>query len=292
MCDIKKKRAKKALQNKNLQGLIALKSPRQHHYLKATSCCEAGDVKEGKITFRYCRSRVCTICNNIRTAKLINSYSSELDWERSYLVTLTCRNCTGNSLRSQIQAMKKVLYNCRQTLRRRGVDLDGIYTMEVTYNEKRRTYHPHFHMILSGVDDEICQQFLDLWRRGCTKVDLKTVTVAQDFRRVKDDSALLELFKYITKSLNENPRAVDTIIGATWGLRMVQPFGNIKAQDEEVEIEKTYSIDAIEGDRFRWVQDDWYSLLTGESLTELFLTKKPALECANSRGNSLVVASG
>ena len=277
MCTLKKKRAKKALQNETFVKLIELENERQSHYLKATQCCESGQVVDGKIVFRYCRSRVCRICSNIKTATLINKYESQFDWNQSHLITLTCQNTTGHDLSQTLKKLKSQFYLVRQTLRRRGIELDGVYTLEITYNKSAKTYHPHFHIITTGSTDSHCQQVIDLWLRAMAKNGIYAVSDGQDYRKAKDSDAMKELFKYVTKDLKyASPIVLDTIIAASWNKRMVQTFGNIRAQDETQQEVATYSIEAPEGDLFRWAGDDWYSILSGESLIELYRLKNTA----------------
>jgi plasmid rolling circle replication initiator protein Rep len=278
MCTLTKKRTKKALQNESLVKLIELKNERQDHYLKATQCCQAGDIVDGKIVFRYCRSRICRICNNIKTATLINKYESSFDWENSHLLTLTCQNSIGQELSNTISEMKKCWYLVRQKMRRDGIDLNGIYTTEVTYNKELNTYHPHFHIITTGLTGSNCEKVVKAWLETLERKNIYAVSHAQDWRKVKDSSAMLELFKYVTKDFKETSAEVlDTIIKSVWGKRMVQTFGNIKAQDETQQEVATYTIDAVEGDRFLWAGDDWYSAMTGESLIQLYRLKKPPI---------------
>ena len=279
MNQLQSRARKKALQNENLVSLIELANERQDHYLKASQCCSAGEIKDGKVVMRYCRSRICRICNNIKTATLINKYQSQFDISRTHFVTLTFKNVEKEQLRQSLKDQKRILYNTRQALRRKGINLSGIYTTEITYNEKSKEYHPHIHMMVQGSFSD-CEELVCCWVARSNKMGYNCSFLAQDIQKVSGPESFKELFKYVSKWYKDKDGkldavVVDTIIEATWGLRMVQTFGDIIAQSEEIQEESIIPINAIEGDMFLWASDDWYSITTGESLSKLLPAKKP-----------------
>ena len=275
-----------------LGGLIDLNNDRADHYKKATACCSSAEVKEGKVVMRYCRSRVCAICASVKTATLMNRYQSEFErYGEKQLVTLTAKAVNKEELKDRIKLMKKQLQLLRLKSRREGVNLSGIYSIEVTYNEKADTYHPHIHSIVVGTAFH-GKWVTNLWYFYCIKNGLECSLKAQDYRHC-DEKAFKEVFKYITKfkkndGSTQNPKVIDTIVSATWGQRSIITFGDVRAQDEEIQEVATYDCEAIEGDIFLWsysekVQEaDWYSIQTGEALSPLI---KPLKILTESRGD-------
>lgn len=83
-------------------------------------------------------------------------------------------------------------------------------SLEITYNKKNDTYHPHFHMILAVnknyfTDDRVYlsqEKWTNLWQ-SCLKVDYTPIV---DVRRIKEDKnkgfgkAVAETAKYTVKA--------------------------------------------------------------------------------------------
>jgi len=272
-----RKRAKaKAITNAICFKLVTLDSPLEKSYRNTLYCSDRLDQANGKITTKYCKNRWCLVCNRIRTAKLINTYSDPMEkLQDPQLVTLTIPNMIGSDLPGSIAQMTKTFQKIKNTMRLRETPIVGIRKLEVTYNPKRKDFHPHFHLIIEGED--IALDIVNFW--------LKHFPLAresgQDIRRA-DMNAGKELFKYFTKLLIKVdgktvfiPQAMDTIFRSMKGRRVFQAMG-MKREAENVEdIEDLKAIEDLEletnlGDdcSWFWQQDalDWVNIETGEIL--------------------------
>jgi hypothetical protein len=144
--------------------------------------------------------------------------------------------------------------------------------LEITYNAKTNTYHPHIHLLH---DEKIGDLIIDehLKRNQTSSI------LGQDTRPMGAND-LIEVFKYATKFLikdNENKNqlniysfALDEIMMALDGLRTFQPFGAIRAKNNEDDefIEDELIAEIVENndfDYFNWIEHDWFSMSTGEA---------------------------
>jgi hypothetical protein len=230
---------------KVVYGLLQLNSPLHKQYQRAYYCSNTLSArKPGQlIADKYCNSRACNICNRIRTAKLMNGYINQLgDINELKFGTLTAgKRVTCDELPKRIDEMissfrliinKKLRY---MHGRKGGVKWSGVRKIEVTYCHKTNTYHPHIHFIGGQYSDIIIQEWLKLFPNASHK--------AQDLRTA-DKNSLNELFKYSTKQLSRTkgnnmqidicPVALDVIFRALDKRRTFQPYGIIKAVNEEV----------------------------------------------------------
>ena len=120
---------------------------------------EGGGRRLAKANF--CRLRLCPMCAWRRSLKLFSQVSAITDAilaekkARFIFVSLTVRNCNGAELRDTIERMNRGWK--RLTGRRnRGISQAEVFrknclgymrAVEVTYNGKADTFHPHIHAI-------------------------------------------------------------------------------------------------------------------------------------------------
>ena len=236
--------------------------------------------KSGKITGKYCKCRWCLVCNAIRTAIAINTYSPVLDtWEDAHFVTLTQRTVSAENLKEQLDSMQSIFKAICENSKRKfqrgkcSFRLVGVKKLECTYRPQSNRYHPHFHIITETA--EMAKVLHDQWvvRNPTAMVE------GQDVRRA-DKGSYKELFKYMTKVIASTGKrmtkddkreihtsSLDIIFNAMHRRRTLQNFGfrlpketNVSASD--IDVEELQSI-------LEWHQEvsDWVDVNTGELLT-------------------------
>ncbi len=279
-----KKRAKsKYITMGFLSDLIALKSSLEKSYKNTWFCVKEliYDHEKSKITGKYCNNRWCLVCNRIRTGKLINGYFGEISgFKEKHMVTLTIPNISESDLKPAIKDMNKTFRKILDIARKRALKINGIRKTECTYNFKTDTFHPHYHLI---VDGKLQSEFIvKEWLKKYPGAKRK----AQDIR-VANDNSIKELFKYFTKIVtrtkeqnkNEYPvfiKPLDAINRAFYGLRVFQPFGEVKKQSEDIEDIQSENLEFVfDGNIWEWIQteSDWVSEF-GELLTQNNYNKK------------------
>lgn len=275
---IQKRARRKYLTYPFIFSLIGLDSPMKKAYWNTFHCCK--DVWHNKevsdrYLAKYCKQRWCLVCASIRTAVLINAYQPILaEWKDKSFLTLTVKNCSVEALRSKIKEMNKVFYNAIQLGRKRkGINVLCVKKMEVTYNDTRKDYHPHFHVIVETREQaEFIQAYWlkhfgkDEANELCQKIVPAT------------DASMVELFKYFTKIITKNkiipPENLNEIFCAIRGMHTVRPFGfkvslPENPDDIEFDVEKIELAENEYIELFGWEQElhDWVSKQTGEMLS-------------------------
>ena len=165
----------------------------------------------------FCRNRLCPICNWRKSLKMFSQMSEIVEKMtddrrdlRFIFLTLTVKNCKGDELSDTIDHMNKafkLMTDKKQTLAiAKSVKqyiLGYFKALEITYNRKADTYHPHFHVVLAVPDSYFTRGFtktakwVEIWQK-CLGIDYKPVV---DVRSVDtaDKGALCEISKYATK---------------------------------------------------------------------------------------------
>ena len=203
--------------------------------------CQSNIVShEGKLYGKYCKNRHCPLCCSIRKATLINQYLPAVQgWESPHFVTLTVRACTAKQLRKRLHDMNRGFGIITTKYRKQAgkTKLQGIRALECCFNPVRRTYNPHFHILVPNraTAEILIQEWLNL----CTpKFALRGAQHMRPIRNLEKD--LIETIKYgakiftepdLNKSLQSdvNPTiyaaALYNIYDGMKGLRLFERFG-------------------------------------------------------------------
>lgn len=236
------KRARSKYHTLNLlEQLTSLGSENQTTYQRATECCNALKQDEQFLTSKYCKTRCCIVCNNIRTAELINRFKTPISsLGKTMFTTLTIPNVKWEILQQTIQTMIDQFREISKSIRKYYSipehPFSGVRRIEITYNSTTDTYHPHLHILHnSGYENILLEKWLSL--------NPTAKSWCQDTRET-DQNTLTEIFKYSFKVVQGSKKkpeiyvsALDKIITASKSKRLVQPFGklfNIKSEDKDL----------------------------------------------------------
>lgn len=198
---------------------------------------------EGRITgANFCKHRYCPICQWRASRKVYGQIAQIYDYiatpqSRFALLTLTIRNMTNleDGVKQCFEGLKRFTNN-----RNVKKSIQGwMRTLEITYNDKDLTWHPHVHMLLHLSDNYFTddkayltqREYERIWRL-CVRADYITQV---DVRAIKDDvtGALAEVAKYAVKpsSVLTSHAEVETIrelIAATYHRRLRSFGGSFK----------------------------------------------------------------
>jgi hypothetical protein len=225
---------------------VALDTSRMiKQYQAAMHCCRHIHIHESEQRMWRCKSKVCTNCSRIRTAKYIEKYLPLLQrWMgNAHLVVLTIRTMPESELLSVLKKMIDTLSRYSNTTRQRskrgkGRPFKAIRTIEITYSVHRDEYHPHFNLIVP--DKETAQAVIEYWLNAYptqTDKNAQFMTLIDTSKGAL--SAMKEVFKYVTKHTAEDItgkqksisiNAMHTIYEAMRGLHCVNAYG-ITADD-------------------------------------------------------------
>jgi plasmid rolling circle replication initiator protein Rep len=157
---------------------------------------------------RFCRVRLCPVCQWRRSLKTFAQMSQVLDVATSdgyqfIFLTLTMKNCSGSDLSNELTHL---LLSFNRLMKYKDVQkaVKGFYRgCEVTHNVNTDEYHPHIHAILAvrsgyfGGTMYLSQaRWTELWQRAL-QVEYTPII---DVRKCKGGSkAIAEACKYAVK---------------------------------------------------------------------------------------------
>lgn len=139
----------------------------------------------------FCNNRFCPFCSWLkakRTAFELLELIKVVEYKEKFaflFITLTVPNTPRERLREEIENFNKSFKRLFQTEEFKAFNKGFIRKLEVTYNEERNDYHPHFHLVVAvnksyftSRDYMSKRRLLELWQRATrnpaiTQVDIK-----------------------------------------------------------------------------------------------------------------------
>lgn len=258
-------------------------------YINSYYCSAEIQQRGNKVSTNYCKTRWCNTCNNIYTAKMINTFSPLLkEFEEPRFVTLTLPTVQGGVLPYHIKYRTSTLTKIIRKVSDKLGPVNALRKLECTYNLKDDLYHPHIHMIMDGEKkaDMIVKQWLEIHPQA-------------DPGAQQNDACYgkyeLELFKYFTKLVTKtgkvnflNAHSLNTIFESMRGSRVYASYGSLYGLklDENFSDLDALVLEDLPDTISRWIYDqkqlDWYSPETGE----LFTGYKPSESLVQLLNNS------
>jgi len=257
---------------------------RAQQYWNSWHCQSRLTVGNGRTFGNFCKNRFCLVCLTNRKADIINRYYPTLSkWEDPHFVTLTIKSVPAHKLNKwmkeeMIRAFRRIREKYKKRHQRgKAPKLIGVKSLECNYNPIRKTYNPHFHIIVPN--REIAEILKKEWQLLWTKEH--TYHKAQHIRRVGNlERDLVEIIKYGSKIFTEPDMkkkaqskippliyaaALDNIFCAMKGHRLFDRFGfNLdKAVRKKGKQQVVVDYEEISYDR---CASDWVNYDTGEVL--------------------------
>lgn len=258
-------------------------------YWNTYHCLNNVITSNGQVYGKYCKNRFCTLCCGIRKAEFINKYLPIIQtWDEPYFVTLTVKAQPARNLKKWMGGMKRafelILNRCKKRHQRgKGIKLVGIKSLECNFNPQKKTYNPHYHLIVANreIANLLVVEWQKQWNQGKQKL---TSPFAQDVRKIDNlESALIEIIKYGSKIFTEpdlqkkaNQKippaiyvaALDNIFVALKPYRLFDRFGfnlpkagpNAKATPQFLQLYEEWEFDKHQND---WLNPDTGELLSG-----------------------------
>ena len=234
----------------------------------------------------FCKNRFCPLCawrkakkDSLKISILLKYIQEELGYEFIFL-TLTAPNVKGSDLSDEI---KKYNENFKKLTKRKEVlkiTKGYVRKLEVTYNQERNDYHPHFHVMIAtnksyfkSRDYIKKKQWLELWKEcmgdsSITQVDVRKMDT-------RDSNAIAEIAKYGAKDADYmvSQEVFDVFYKALKGKQLLTYSGVFKDAlklfnngelDKYKELDLTEYIHALE---YHWQGKD-YALMEKRLLTD------------------------
>jgi len=175
--------------------------------------------------YRACNVRVCAFEARLRSARAAKRWGPVLGaLDRPKHLVLAMPNVRRGGLKDGIRR----LWAAFGRLRRKPIWAEvrgALVSLEVTFNDRARTWHPHLHAIIDApyLPQE---RLLEAWREasGAKPGESRTCWIG-----AADSGAIRELVKYATKtaSLVRHPAALEEFLRATKRMRMLRSYGGL-----------------------------------------------------------------
>lgn len=166
----------------------------------------------------FCKDRMCPACQKRRSLVLFHqvrnicqSIQNENPTYKYLLLTLTVPNVKADRLPDELKHLMKSWDRLSKRKEFKTRIKGWFRALEITYNEKRDDYHPHFHVLLCVPSNYFKKDYisharwLELWQESTkypniTQVDIRAIK--PNPKRPESDaisSAAAEVGKYATK---------------------------------------------------------------------------------------------
>jgi Plasmid rolling circle replication initiator protein and truncated derivatives len=285
----------------NRQVRQKLKNGHPEEQGKVTAICECGNTikfvtnedksKKHLNNARFCHWRFCALCawrlslKRTFVTKVVLTRLSNLSF-RFLFVTLTAPNVKAEDLSDEITRLNEAW--SRMTKRKKYKDLivGGIRKIEVTYNSKTDTYHPHLHIVLcveksyfkrgsKRVGEKVENYYPNMimfeewqsdWQQALRDKRAEQINVqAISSNPKKLAKAIAEISKYSAKDseMVQDKKVFEAMYFGMKGKRLFSPFGLMKKLFREFEADPNSFSDCFEmREPEEWVykiMQDWNS---------------------------------
>jgi len=189
-----------------------------------------------------CKNRFCPICAWKKAKKdalalsVMMAYLKQEEQKEFIFLTLTAPNVKADELNDEIKHYNQSFQRLMQRQEVKKVVKGYARKLEITYNEERNDYHPHFHVLLAVNKSYFTDKdyyinrdrWLELWQQ-VTKNSLITQVDVRKVRNSKDDK-VYELAKYSAKDSDYliNQDVFEVFYKALKGKRLIVYSGLFK----------------------------------------------------------------
>lgn len=236
----------------------------------------------------FCKNKLCPMCNwrrsmkySYQTSQIVDEAIKEQPKGRFLFLTLTVKNVPGVELNNTISSLTKSFDRLFKRAKVQKNLIGYLRSVEVTYNEKENTYHPHIHVLMmvnssyfSGAGNNYITQkeWGDMWSQSL-KVDYVPMV---DIRSVKEKGkglkgAILETAKYPVKPIEldvENKQVVEDLYKGLYRKRQLGYGGLFK------EIRKKLQLSDIENGDLVHTSDDKENISKGTEIVAIWNATK------------------
>ena len=189
-----------------------------------------------------CKNRFCPVCAWRKARKdalglsLMMQYIKQKEDKQFIFLTLTTPNVTVEHLESEIKNYNKAFKKMIERKKVKSIIKGYVRKLEITYNQKRDDYNPHFHVLIAvnksyfkDTKAYISQkEWLEMWRDVTGNSEITQVHI----QKVKQNNnkELYEMAKYSGKDNDYliNQKVFDAFYKALKGKQVLVYFGLFK----------------------------------------------------------------
>lgn len=189
-----------------------------------------------------CKNRFCPICAWKKSRKdalalsVMMSYLKQEEKKEFIFLTLTAPNVPADELNDEIKHYNQSFQRLMQRKEVKNIVKGYARKLEITYNEERDDYHPHFHVLIAVNKSYFNQatqyisrdRWLELWQQ-VTKNPFITQVDVRKVRSLKENR-IFEVAKYSAKDSDYliNQKVFEVFYKALKGKRLIVFSGLFK----------------------------------------------------------------
>lgn len=177
----------------------------------------------------FCRDRLCPYCNWRRSLKLFHNNSVIISdiWDK-YLfasLTLTVPNVPGEKLKKTIDDLMSGINKLFHYKAVKNVVRGYYRALEVTYNQRSNTFHPHYHFVLAFDKSYFTSpsylshsQWLELWRKAMNDNSILMLDIKRLYNKLSgklaesEDEIRLAFLEFCKYSVKDSDMINDFVI--------------------------------------------------------------------------------
>ncbi|WP_101473390.1 protein rep [Fusobacterium sp.] len=205
----------------------------------------------------FCNNRFCPVCSWLKAKKMAFELLEllkiiQIQEDKVFIfITLTVPNVPSSELRNTIEHMNVSFNRLWKTKEFKAMNKGFIRKLEITYNEERNDFHPHFHIVccvnksyFTSRDYLKKRRLLELWQKSARNENITQV----DIKPCKMDSIkqVLELATYSAKQsqLYLNKEIFDGFYEGMYRKKLIVFNGVFKEYRKKIE-KKEINVDEI-----------------------------------------------
>lgn len=234
--------------------------------------------KKKMVSSNSCKNRFCPVCAYRKARKdamslsvMMTAIKEELNYDYLFL-TLTTPNVESENLIDEINRFNNSFKKLMKRDRFSKINQGYVRKLEVTYNEERNDYNPHFHVVIAVKKSYFQKayyinqsEWLENWRQvtgltGVTENGHDEITQLS-IKKVKPgngknstDSAISEIAKYSTKDSDMviSQEVFDTLYKALKGRQLITFNGIFKEYKKKFENGQLDDYKEIDKNQYIW----------------------------------------
>lgn len=207
----------------------------------------------------FCNNRFCPFCSWLKAKKTafeLLELIKVVEYKEKFaflFITLTVPNVPKESLREEIENFNISFNRLWKTKEFKAFNKGFIRKLEITYNEERNDYHPHFHLVVAvnksyftSRDYMSKRRLLELWQRATrnpniTQVDIKPC-------RMDTVKQVMELATYSAKQgeLYSSKEVFDGFYEGLFRKKLLVYNGIFKEYKKKIEVGEVNPAEVIE----------------------------------------------
>lgn len=236
----------------------------------------------------FCNNRFCPLCSWRKAKKdgyllmLLFSIVQKIHKKELIFLTLTAPNVPKEKLNDEIKDFNKSFERLVKTKAFKAICKGYIRKLEVTYNAKEDTYHPHFHVVIAVNKSYFTdknyyikqKKWLEMWRIAKRNPEITQVDIRK--AKLNDMKGVYEMATYSAKASDYlfSEVVFDTFYSALKGKQLITFNGLFKEILKEVKAGEHSELIESDGEIynkqlwFEWSEKN-YNLFRVDELDEV-----------------------